>query len=574
MKKNNACKYFLYKLMRETCFCLLFSFIFCGLSLESLYSLPPQKILHPDDWAYSAIAILSREQGRVLLTDSRVTVEQMERCLEQIDADSLSESGLAIYERLAAYLKSEPSLNLKSDAVSAWFDVALQPELYYKTSEHNLWIYNDHARNPFLQLPWGFSLGKFITAEMELYFGQNEYASTLHENYINIPLDMVTHTDIHFPKRAYVSAGLPVGEASGFNLAIGIGDNFFGRTRTGSIIVSDYLERTVYAQASVYSPGFKYTAQVMQYEVNKYHYMHYIQVRPYRKISISLAEGVMVNAPLELRFLNPFTIFHSYESYKTYTDYNNDVAKGGDDDVKDQNGHSRIGSYLGVKLEFQPVNNLRFYGLFVMDVLNLPMKKTNWLDGLYPDAIGFQAGTEFSFPVRSGYWEFGLEGVYTYPYLYVMSDKGWSFYKEVPELDTMESHTGSPLRYWTGTPFGPDTIAGTFWMGFRSSSNWYGGFSFTFSAQGKRSDLSIFDYDDDQQTYRSSNLVYDVTVPPTGTPVFTYTASLRGEYSPRQQISLALQPGYRVTVNGGHIKDRIDHGFEIAFSMRYTPFAK
>jgi hypothetical protein len=461
-------------------------------------------------------------------------------------------------------------MNFKSDAISAWFDVALQPELYYKSNENNLWIYNDHARNPLLQLPWGFSLGSCITAEMDLYLGQNEYAAALHDNYVNIPLDPVAQMDIHFPKRAYVSAGFPVGEASGFNLAAGIGDNFFGKTRTGSIIVSEYLERTVYAQISAYSPGFKYTAQVLQYEVNKYHYMHYIQVRPHKKVSVSLAEGVMVNAPLELRFLNPFTIFHSYESYKTYSGYNEGLGYADDDPINDPNGHSRIGSYLGAKLEFQPVRNLRLYGLFVMDVLNLPMKKTHWMEGLYPDAVGFQAGAEFSFPVKGGYLEFGLEGVYTYPYLYIMWDKGWSFYKEVPELDIMDPQ----LRYWTGTPFGPDTIAGTFWAGFRSSSNWYGGFCFTFSAQGERSQLSIFDHDTDGDTYRPSHLVYDVTVPPTGTPVFTYTASLRGEYSPRKQLRLALQPGYRVTVNSGHIEDRIDHGVEIAFSLRYTPLAK
>jgi len=574
----------------KTLFVFLFLLIFLMYSADKLFSLPPQTQIQPGDWAYDAIAILSREQGKVFFADSRVTAAQMEKYLEEIDVDSLSESGLVIYDRLAAYLKAEPSMKLKSDILSLWFDAALQPEAYYKSNENNLWIYNAYARNPILQLPWGFSLGPWITAEMELFFGQNEYAATFHDNYVNIPLDPVAQADIHFPKRTYVSVGSPLGEASGFNIAFGTGNNFYGRTRTGSIIISEYLERTVYAQASIYSPFLKYTAQVLQYEVNKYHYMHYLQLRPHRKFSLSVAEGVMVNAPLELRFLNPFTIFHSHESYKTYGNYNDDLghkdndAKVGelwdkDDDGNDlydrtidPNGHSRIGSYFGVKLEFQPVRNLRFYGLFVMDVLNLPMKKTHWMEGLYPDAIGFQAGTDFSFPVKNGYWEFGLEGVYTYPYLYIMWDKGWSFYKEVIELDIMDDPR---LRYWTGTPFGPDTIAGTLWAGFRSSTNWYGGFSFTFSAQGERSQLSIFDHDKSvDDTYRPSHLVFDITVPPTGTPVFTYTANLRGEYSPNKWLSLMLQPGYRVTVNTGHIEDKIDKGFELAFSLKYKPFAK
>jgi hypothetical protein len=555
-------------------FIFTFLLVFCLCASDMAFSLPPQKQLQPGDWAYDAIAVLSREQSKVFFIDSRVTVAQMEKFLEEIDIDSLSESSLIIYDRLAAYLKSEPSMNLQSNALSIWFDLALQPEAYFKSNKNNLWIFNDHARSPILQLPWGFSLGSWITAEMELYFGQNEYAATLHDNYVNIPLDPVAQADIHFPRRAYVSVGSPISDASGFNLAMGIGDNFYGRTRTGSIIISEYLERMVYAQASIYSPFLKYTAQVLQYEVNRYHYMHYIQIRPHRTFSFSAAEGVMVNAPLELRFLNPFTIFHSYESYKTYKKYNDDVANGGNEVVEDYNGHSRIGSYLGLKFEYQPVNNFRFYGLFVMDVLNLPMKKTHWMEGLYPDAIGFQAGTEFSFPVKGGYWEFGLEGVYTYPYLYIMWGKGWSFYKEVPELDIMNDPPYSyPLRYWTGTPFGPDTIAGTLWAGFRSSTNWYGGFSFTFSAQGERSPLTVFDrFDDDK--IRPTHLVYDVTVPPSGTPVYTYTASLRGEYSPKKWLNLTLQPGYRITVNTGHIEDRLDQGVEIAFSLKYSPFVK
>jgi hypothetical protein len=542
-----------------------------SLSWGGLSSLPPQKILHPGDWAYDALAILSREQGKVFFADSRITVAEMEKYLAGIDANSLSKSALLIHDRLAAYLKSEPWLSFRSDAVSGGADVILQPESYFKTNENTPWIYNDHSRNHVVQLPWGFSLGPWITAEMDLYLGQNEYASTLHDNYVNIPLDPVAQTDIHFPKRAYVSAGLPFGEASGINFAMGIGDNFFGRTRTGSVVISEYLERTVYAQASVYSPFFKYTAQVLQYEVSKYHYMHYLQVKPHRALSVSIGEGVMVNAPLELRFLNPFTIFHSYESYKSYSAYNDDVANGGDAEVRDYNGHSRIGSYFGAKIEWQPLRNWRFYGLLVFDVFDLPMKEKHWQEGLYPDAMGYQAGAEFSFPAQGGYWEFGVEGVYTCPYLYIMYGKGWSFYKEVPELDIMKP----PLRYWTGTPFGPDTVAGTFWTGFRSSGGWYAGFSFELSAQGERSDSGIFDlFDSDNgpvKKYRPTHDVYDVTVPPTGIPVYTYTASLRGEYHPREYLSLVVQPGYRITVNALREEGRTEHSFEIAVSARYKP---
>jgi len=558
--------------------------VFYFLPHGGLFCLPPQKTLHPGDWAYDALDTLSKEQGRVFFADTRVTVAQMEAFLTEIDVNSLSGNALAIYDRLEAYLKSESWVGFRSDALSGWLDLTIEPELYFKTNENVPWNYDGHERSAILQMPIGFSLGPWITAEMDLYLGQNEYAATLHDNYINIPLDPVQQFDIHFPKRAYVNAGSPLGKASGFNFAIGIGDNFFGRTQTGSIVISEYLERAVYAQASVYSPAIKYTAQMLQYEVNKYHYIHYLQVRPHKMLSVSLAEGVMVNAPLELRFLNPFTIFHSYESFRTYKDYNRDlghqISDAELDELWDKNpdgsdkydrtydpiNQSRIGSYFGVKVEFQPLQNFRFYGLFVMDQFNLPMKKDNWMSTLYPDAAGFQAGIEYSFPSQGGYWEFGIEGVYTYPYLYVMWDKGWSFVKENTIL------YGPTIRSWTGTPFGPDTIAGSLRAGFHSNEQWYGGFTFEVSAQGERSSTDIFDRDNSiDDTYRPSHYVYGVTVPPTGIPVFTCTASFRFEYSPKKWMDIVFMPGYRVLYNAGHEEGRTEQGLELALSLCIRP---
>jgi len=527
----------------------------------AIFALPDQKMLHPDDWAYEAISILSREQGEIFFTDSRITSAQMLNYLDTIDEYSLSESGFAIYDKLYNYLNSTPVFNFQSDYVDISMDLLLQPEMYYKSNENISWIYNEHSRNALLTIPFGFSLGPWFTAEMDFYLGENEYAATLHNNYSNIPSDG-GHIDLHTPKRAYISAGIPFGKASGIHLTLGTGDNFFGQTQTGSIIMSEYLQRVSYAQASIYSPAFKYTAQVMQYEVNKYQYMHYFQLRPHRSVSLSIAEGVMVNAPLELRYLNPFMIFHSFESYKTYRDYNDDLGYDRNDDIiyESQTNNSRVGSYLGFKLEWQPVKNLRLYGLFVMTQLQISYEKKNWPELLTPDALGFQAGINLSFPLNNGYLDFGIEGVYTYPYLYVLHNEKWSFFKEAHEVDNMT------LRYWTGTPFGPDTIAGAFKAGFRSSANWYIGFSFIYSAQGDRSSLDIFN-DKVNHSYRPTPVVFDVTVPPTGIPLYTYTTVLEGEYYFRDWLSFNAQTGYRVMKRN----DLKEQGFELTLSVRFKP---
>jgi hypothetical protein len=281
----------------------------------------------------------------------------------------------------------------------------------------------------------------------------------------------------------------------------------------------------------------------------------------------------MVNAPLELRFLSPLTIFHSYEAYKTYTDYNEDLGHDNKDPsdpdydtIYDSTGGSRIGSYLGVKIEWQPIKYLRLYGLYAMDQLQLGVEKSHWEEDLTPDAMAFQGGVEVSVPAKKGYWQFGLEGVYTYPYMYVLWDKHWSFYKEVPEMDRMK------LRYWTGTPFGPDSIAGIFWAGFHAGRNWSLSFSFTVSAQGERSGLDVFDRDDiPDNTYRPTHMVYDVTSPATGVPVYTYTAKLSGKWAPFKWLDFSIQPGYRFINNLNHELGRSVQGFELAFSARLRP---
>jgi hypothetical protein len=267
----------------------------------------------------------------------------------------------------------------------------------------------------------------------------------------------------------------------------------------------------------------------------------------------------MVNAPLELRYLNPLTVFHGLESYKTYKDYNEDL---GNTAVEDPKTHdSRVASFFGTKLEAQPWKYMRFYGLFAMNQLQLGIEKENWPNTLTPDALAFQGGAEFSLPFRQGYWTFGLEGTYTYPFMYVLYDKNWSFYKQQDEVDNMD------VRYWLGTPFGPDSIAGTFWFGYHRLKTWSAEFSFLYAAQGERSGTDIFDTDD----YRSTPEHYNVVVSPTGTPIYTYTFSLKGVYTPLPWLRVSFEPGYRIIHNAAHISGQTKQGFEFALAMSFRP---
>ncbi|MDR1986278.1 MAG: hypothetical protein LBP88_04815 [Treponema sp.] len=532
-----------------------------------LSSLPEQKIAYPGEWVYEALGILSQEQGVVFFMDSSLTIGQIRFLLQEINEETLSPSGQVLYERIIAYLKGFSGYTVQADGIQADIDGLVQPELYFKTNPALDWIYAHRDRRPFFMLPLSISLGSYITAEMDPYFGENEYAASLHENYTNIPGDLASQGDVHIPQRAYLSTGIPFGKASGVHLSVGIGDDFFGRTRTGSIILSEYLERVNYAQLSFYSPSIRYAAEVMQYEVNKYHYMHYLQLRPHKRISLSFAEGAMVNAPLELRYLNPMMIFHSYEGWKTYDDYNAGLIL---ESVPELNNEgSRVGAFFGAKIEYHPWKYLRLYGLFAMTQLQLPLEYANWKESLTPDALGFQGGLEVSLPGSKGYWVLGLEGVYTYPYMYLKEDKGWSYYKEMVEMD------GITVRYWTGTPFGPDSIAGTFWCTYwrteaSQGSDWSLGFSLVVAAQGKNSSTALFDTD----AYQPAPEVIHVVRPPTGIPTYTYTLTLLGSWSPLEWLQFSLQPGYRIISNYDHKEGSVEQGFELTFSARIKPVSR
>jgi hypothetical protein len=84
------------------------------------------------------------------------------------------------------------------------------------------------------------------------------------------------------------------------------------------------------------------------------------------------------------------------------------------------------------------------------------------------------------------------------------------------------------------------------------------------AAQGEKSGTDIFDDDG----YRPTHENIDVTTPPTGVPRYTYTVHLLGEWSPLDWLTLALQPGYRIVNNYGHVSDKLEHGFECVFSTR------
>jgi hypothetical protein len=104
----------------------------------------------------------------------------------------------------------------------------------------------------------------------------------------------------------------------------------------------------------------------------------------FEKINFSAFEGVYLNAPLELRFLNPLMIMHQYASWEEYGYTRHDDY-----------GAGKVCSYLCFMLDYTICDNLRFYALYSQNEIQLPGEKyINKAGALLPDSLGFQSGLE------------------------------------------------------------------------------------------------------------------------------------------------------------------------------------
>ncbi|MDR1929767.1 MAG: hypothetical protein LBQ44_03965 [Treponema sp.] len=527
-------------------------------------ALPAQKLVYPGDWIYDALTALSMEQKKVFLNGSALTVAQVELILAEIDGSPLSASGEALLDEVYAWLEGSVALSRKLGPVAVDFDPALQIEGYAKSNKDLDWVYGPNDRLPFLSLPVSFSMASYVTLQADISLGENRMLGEAHDNYTNFPFDKfmddVQNIDTNIPKRAYLSAGFPIRQTMGINFRLGIGDDAFGRSETGSVILSDNMRGVSYASLEFYSPYIKYSADVMELEVTKYLYLHHLQINIARRLSLALVEGVMVNAPFEIRFLNPAMIYHSFTAWKSYADYNEQIADDNDAYIKSHPTNSRIGSLLGIGLDFRPWRHGRFYGLVAMNQLEIGSERS--ASSTVPDGLAFQAGYESFLPASAGgYWNFGVEGVYTYPYMYILAHKNWSFYRESLEVSTRRE---DPIREWTGSPFGPDSVALTVWTGYRTR-RWSAAGSFLFLAQGENASTDVFDRPN-RGYYPSSN-GEATALTPSGQPALTYLVKFEGTWTPRDWLSVALMPAVKVVRTGGDT----EAGFELVLSARISP---
>ena len=555
--------------------------LFCGISFFA-FARGDQELVEAGHWIYDSIENLCMESGIVNFSDSEpASISELKLYLQEIDFFKLSEAGRAELKKIQNYFEYE-QIGLKSDLINFGIEPSFNLSGFFKTNDDIDWVYDRYERKPFIFVPLNFTVSDFVTMKMDILLGMNKNNAVKNDIYSNVPFS-ADAIDINFPDTAYFSIGHRLTQKTGLSFQIGKGARNIGKTLTGSMIWSEYLTGASYAQLSIYSPDIKYTGIVSQFNVDRYMYAHQFDIRLFKKLTITALEGIFVNAPVELRYLNPFTIFHGMAPWREYPDEL-------DDSSYDRESHT--GAYLGIKFQFTPVSNLKFYGLFAMTQFQTSYETSNYPDDTTPNAMGGQLGGRYILPVSKGRFTFALEGSYAQPYLYIKESPNWSLVRTYAENMGNKKY---PFYEWIGSPFGPDTISGELNMGYEVPEKWALNFIYLFMARGEMSGTSVFDtmvgsdgkylwggvhtnkdYPDGWcypgSSSKGSSVFPSLTtakdlqslVTPTGTPEFVNRISIRGTYNFSSKIECVLQPSFVFIFNKGHEEGKKAAGLEVA----------
>ncbi len=554
--------------MKKACLVVLFSVCLVFFSFAVGYG--DQYLFQPGHRIYHSLEYVFTDSGSASFGISGpLSLGEIRRYINEIDFNSLSDAGKKEFYEIQSFLNQQ-YIGYESENMSMGINPVFTPEVFYKSNNDIEWENNYYTRDKLLSLPIMIGVSDVITFESDFFLGENFGTAWKNDNYTNIPQSMDSF-DINFPKISYVSIGAKNEYGSFLNFKLGRGPLSVGKTQTGSIIFSENLVNTGYAQLSVFSPNIKVTSTVSELDVNKYLYYHVLDFRFFKKITFSMLEGVIVNAPLELRYLNPVMVFHGFGAWNDYKEYDAEhpgVTAGTTEG-------SRVGSYLAVSMQYTPVKNVRIYGLYAQNQLQTASERNSGF-GYIPNAIAGQLGITLNVPVKQNYWSFTLEGVYTSPWMYILGHKNWSYISSWGELvgkNQSGTNVDSGTMYtWAGSPFGPDTVAAYFKMQYMVPEKWNIYSSYLLLGQGSNSDAtrvgfntfyypnSAADFDRAQWTSPHSTDTEAVKI--------TNKMSIGGSYYFSQKILCSLQISFQHIQNNNFIYNNTDFGGEISFSTQ------
>ena len=502
-------------------------------------------------WVYDALAQIEIDFGRWNFVDhTPLTIMELKGILQEIPYEKLSKPAQEQYLRVQEYF-SQFDFSLDAGIFSLGIEPKLNVEGYAKSNSDLKWLYDYHDRQRLAEAPIRITLSDYLTVYMGLAVGQRRSYMLKNDNYVN-HIFVEDAFDPNLTHSTYLSTGYRWDNGVGVNLNFGIGKHNYGRASLGSVIQSDYLTGLPYGTLRVYSPIFSYAFNVQQLNQKETMYNHEIDFRLWRRFTFGFLEGGAAYDVFDLKFLNPFGIFHAYELNNQY------------DWI----------SYMGVKFNYVPCKNLRLYVLIAKTEHQMFTEQTSG-KGALPEGRGLQGGVDFQFPLAGGFLKLNLEGYYASPYLWIKQSPNWS-------LVSAKGDENGPDYEWIGSPVGPDSIAGKLTAGYERPGKWSVDLSYVFAARGEFSNFNIFTdagwingattgKDLERKWIYVDNPKYEYGrefSSPHGTAEYDNIICVRGSWTPLKWLTLVAQPSYIFVFNHNNKQGNFQQGFEMALSCR------
>ena len=382
---------------------------------------------------------LSLVSGRSILSFAPpLNPAEVRHFLNSIDTSLLPPPALQAYNRVRRRLRVEPPpISYSTDNFAFFMNVNSTLQARTRFNTNIAWEPLYPKIPALISVPMRFHFGNFFQLYFENqiqmdpeFFGNARFFGT------NIPTE-TSAFDASFPLRAFLAAG-----GSWWNFQIGRDRVSWGTGQMGNLLLSDNPDYHEFMQLSFFSRVFKYTSFVAQMPLelrdhllpensppwnkedhlwrtmNRHLYIHRLDINLFNRLSIGLMEGLMVgNSPLQIRYLNPAMIFHSF-----YSGWNYDRWA---DDTWGYWGYMNS-SIFSVEVNWNVTNSLALYGQFVMDDFR-PRFIVQENSTVHPNGLGRMAGIRYSHTFNTWASIFYFEFIWTDPFLYMNSSPFASF---------------------------------------------------------------------------------------------------------------------------------------------------
>ena len=578
---------------------LLFILLFC-LSRITSETYSSFELIPAGHWLYDAYFVLmAQEKTTSLMDDSPVTVGEFEQNFYKINYDELSDSGKNIYSKIKDFL-NEKKFCFNFGPIKTYLNLKLNPIVMFKSNNKIDWTFatdytgpnnspeagygtssnymNSPFTKPIISAPIRITVPKYFIIDLEPFIGKNFWSMADNYNFSNLPISG-SDFDFLWPRKAYASTGY-LFDNWGVNLHIAKEGLQIGKTQTGSIIYNSTFETDAYVQLNIFSEKFKYILNAIQVGQNRYMYLHQIAFSLFNKFKLEVVEGTFVNAPFELRFLNPLMIMHSFGAWEQYMSPFEEKYF----------GEAHICQYLAINFSLNAIKNVRIYGLFAMNEIQIPYELGSDSANALPNSLGGQLGIEYTLPFKEG-WFFGaLEGVYTSPYFYLKQGADWSLYSK---RYNMQSYGSVPIYSWIGSPFGPDSIAGQFKFGYKKLGKWSAEVDYLFVAHGINS-FGLFNKKITVKDEYGNDIEIDAYYPSVllksgkitaeeakemarsmylnGNVQYTNEITLKGSYILNNHFSFDASFTYTFIFNNHNVLGDFEQGIQMCFGAKYMLF--